>query len=190
MLHPDDALKKLLDGNKRFIRGAMTHSNITPERRLDLIKGQTPFVAVLTCSDSRVVPEIIFDCGLGDIFDVRIAGAVLNNDAIGSIEYAVDVLGVKLVIVLGHDGCGVIDCALKNVQATDNINALCNHVNEYFTEDAKDQISTNEASKVVTLNNAKNLSNQDIEAFKIKNHEIKIIPAHYNFLSGEVEILS
>lgn len=189
MLHPDDALKKLLDGNKRFVRGAMTHPNMTPERREELIPAQKPFAAVLTCSDSRVVPEIIFDCGLGDLFTIRVAGAVLNPDAIGSIEYAVDVLGVKLVIVLGHDSCGVVDCSLKNTKVSDNIQALCDHVNEYFSEDAKDQISVNEASKVVSIMNAKKLSVQDIEAFKIKNHEIKILPAHYNFLSGQVETL-
>lgn len=189
MLHPDDALKKLLDGNKRFVRGAMTHPNTSEERRKELIPAQTPYAVVLTCSDSRVVPEIIFDCGLGDIFTVRVAGAVLNSDAIGSIEYAIDVLNTKLVIVLGHDSCGVVDAALKDLKVSDNIQALCDHVNEYFSQDAKDQISLNEASKVVSACNAKNLSMQDIEAFKIKNHQIKILAAHYNFLSGEVEIL-
>src|SRR5262249_17971699 len=87
------------------------------KRRTELIKSQHPFAIILGCSDSRVPPELVFDEGLGDLFVVRVAGNVLNDEGLGSIEYAVDILGARLILVLGHQSCGAVDAAMKIVAA-------------------------------------------------------------------------
>jgi carbonic anhydrase len=104
---PAEALRMLQRGNSRYMSGGMEHPNLGQGRRtLTAMQGQQPFAAVLACSDSRVPVELIFDCGIGDIFVVRVAGNVLGNSELGSIEYAVDHLGVPLFLVLGHTKCG------------------------------------------------------------------------------------
>ncbi len=108
-----DALNQLIEGNKRFSEGQSTHPNRCDETKKNLVKGQKPFAVVLSCSDSRVPVEIIFDVGLGDIFVIRTAGHVLSNEVLGSIEYAVQHLGVNLIMILGHENCGAIKSAIK-----------------------------------------------------------------------------
>ncbi len=108
---PDAALARLKEGNARFVAGK-SHANNSAARRTELAKGQYPIAAVLCCSDSRVPPETIFDQGLGDIFIVRLAGNVLDDDGQASIEYAVAVLNVPLLVVLGHSACGAVKAAL------------------------------------------------------------------------------
>lgn len=108
------SLDKLKEGNKRFISGYPTHPNETLKRLRELKKGQKPFVVVLSCSDSRVPPELIFDQGLGDIFTIRNAGNVIGEYELGSIEYAVEHLNCKLVIVLGHQKCGAVEAFVKS----------------------------------------------------------------------------
>jgi len=108
------ALERLLEGNVRSASGSPEGPNRTPERREEVLAGQEPFAVVLTCSDSRVVPELIFDAGIGDIFVIRTAGNVIDDIAIGSIEYAVAHLGTRLIVVLGHTSCGAVGAALSD----------------------------------------------------------------------------
>src|ERR1043165_1234695 len=110
-----DALKRLLDGNARFVAGKSTEPQgvALVERRAALTKDQKPFAIIVSCSDSRVPPELIFDVGLGDIFVVRTAGEVVDNIDTGSIEYAVEHLGVSLIVVLGHERCGAVSAAVS-----------------------------------------------------------------------------
>lgn len=189
MLHYDDALKKLLDGNRRFAREAMTHPHMSKDRIKDLSAAQKPFAVILTCSDSRVAPEVIFDCGLGDIFTIRLAGGIPSEEAIGSIEYAVNKLGANLVLVLGHDSCGAVGAALSGNNFSKNIDKICGYVTEHFSEESRSEINPNEASKVVSMKIAEQLSNEKELKSKVDNNQIKILPAHYSFLSGEVEVL-
>src|SRR3954469_10461628 len=100
------ALQRLHDGNARFVSGASQHPNQTAEARQALVSGQAPFAALLSCVDSRVPPELVFDTGLGELFVARTAGQVIDEAVIGSLEYAVSALGVRLIMVLGHSGCG------------------------------------------------------------------------------------
>ena len=109
----DEALARLLAGNKRFVEGKPTRPHQDTARRAELAKGQSPIAVIMSCSDSRVPPELVFDQGLGDLFVVRLAGEVVDDDGVGSIEYAVEHLGVRFVLVLGHDRCGAVDAALK-----------------------------------------------------------------------------
>ncbi|MFM9035170.1 MAG: carbonic anhydrase [Mycobacterium sp.] len=109
---PATALAKLLRGNGRFVTAAMVHPDQTPEARVRLSAAQKPFAVVLSCSDSRLPPEVIFDQGLGDLFVVRVAGNVVDPAGLGSVEYAVGHLETPLVIVLGHTNCGAVSATL------------------------------------------------------------------------------
>lgn len=103
----------LMDGNGRFVRGERSHPNQDADHRAALAPGQSPFAVVFGCSDSRLAAEIIFDRGLGDLFVVRTAGHVSGPEVLGSIEYGVGLLGVPLVVVLGHDSCGAVTAAAE-----------------------------------------------------------------------------
>lgn len=113
---PAEAWRALRDGNDRFVAGAMEHPSQDADRRADVSAGQQPFAVLLGCSDSRVAAEIIFDRGLGDLFVVRTAGHVSDATVLGSVEYGVAVLGVPLVVVLGHDSCGAIAATLDSLR--------------------------------------------------------------------------
>jgi carbonic anhydrase len=110
----DDALHALREGNRRFVENRLAQPRRTPERRAELAASQHPFAAVLTCSDSRVVPEILFDQGLGDLFVVRIAGNVADEAIRESLEYAAEHLRLPLIVVLGHTRCGAITVAISH----------------------------------------------------------------------------
>ncbi|MFB6837614.1 carbonic anhydrase [Streptomyces sp. NPDC056361] len=113
---PAVALDALVAGNKRFVSGIPEHPNQDAARRSELAPGQDPFAVILGCSDSRLAAEIIFDQGLGDLFVVRTAGHVVGAEVLGSVEYATNVLGARLVVVLGHDSCGAVAAARTAVE--------------------------------------------------------------------------
>ncbi|MDB5980597.1 MAG: carbonic anhydrase [Pseudomonas sp.] len=115
VIDPEQALERLKAGNKRYIKGVMKRHDFLAEREA-LVKGQNPFVAVLSCADSRITPEYAFDTGRGDVFAVRIAGNFVTTDGLASLEYAVAVLGTPLLVVLGHDSCGAVSAAIKAVK--------------------------------------------------------------------------
>lgn len=113
-LSPDAALQKLVEGNQRFVQHQPQYPDQSAARLQEVAQAQHPFATVLSCADSRVPAEIIFDQGIGDIFDVRIAGNIATPEAIGSIEYAVALLGTPLLMVLGHERCGAVTAAVQN----------------------------------------------------------------------------
>jgi carbonic anhydrase len=124
-LTADEALTKLKEGNIRFVAGASVHPDQDAARRQDTAQnGQHPFATILTCSDSRVPPELVFDQGLGDLFVVRVAGNVAATDEIASIEYGAEHLGTPLVVVLAHTKCGAVTAVVKNEHVTENIAKL------------------------------------------------------------------
>jgi len=112
---PDAALARLMRGNRRFVRGNIKHPIDSDERRRATVGTQTPFAAILSCSDSRVPPEIIFDQGLGDLFVVRVAGNIAGADEIASLAYAAEHVGVDLIFVLGHEACGAVKTTIDVV---------------------------------------------------------------------------
>ena len=114
-LSPASAYQKLLEGNERFIQGAPAHPRQSAELRSELTEAQNPFASLFGCSDSRLAAEIILDVGLGDLFVVRNAGQVISKTTLGSLEYSVEFLGVPLIVVLGHFGCGAIQATLDSV---------------------------------------------------------------------------
>ncbi len=133
--HPGDPaalLQRLVDGNDRFVRDAPRPQHVGREWRLRLTKQQHPYATVLSCSDSRVPPELIFDEGFGDLFVIRVAGHVVANDALGSLAYAADHLHTKLFVVMGHEGCGAVtaavDSLLGQLKESEHIESLVNHI--------------------------------------------------------------
>lgn len=121
----DEAVKLLKEGNDRYVTGKSQHPNQSRERRALIAgQGQHPFATILSCSDSRVSVELIFDRGLGDLFVVRVAGNVAATDEVGSLEYAVDHLGTPLIVVLGHSQCGAVTAVVKNDKVSANVAAL------------------------------------------------------------------
>ena len=123
-LDAEEALKELMDGNRRFVSETYDRGDIGLARRTELGNGQRPFAVIVDCSDSRVVPEFIFDQGLGDLFVIRTAGNIVDDIAIGSVEYAVKHLGVRLVLVLGHDDCGAVKATVAGGKAEGHIDAI------------------------------------------------------------------
>ncbi len=119
---PEAVLAKLLEGNRRFVEGKLLHPRRTPKDFAALAEGQAPHAVVVGCADSRVAPELVFDQGVGDLFVVRVAGNVVSGAGAtvkGSVEYAVAELGARLVLVLGHSGCGACKAAIQHIEAND-----------------------------------------------------------------------
>ena len=114
----EQAWSKLVEGNKNFVSGLPAHKHQDAEKRRELVGEQTPFAAVFGCSDSRLAAEMIFDVGLGDLFVVRNAGQVLAETILGSLEFAVEVIGVPLILILGHDQCGAIKAGMSAQRGT------------------------------------------------------------------------
>lgn len=191
-LSAKQALKKLKTGNERFIKFQSKHPDETLSRRKEMEKGQHPFVVILSCSDSRVPPEIIFDQGLGDIFEIRNAGNVLNEHVIGSIEYAVMHCGVKLIVIMGHQDCGAIAATLSGISETKYIQALEDSIKPAM-DDCKQQgleINSDNVVKAHVMQDIKELTQQDSELVQyMKKHDVKIIPAYYHIDSGKVDFL-
>src|SRR5210317_1988880 len=116
MIPASEALHRLRDGNFRFVNGVENKlRSINQARRAELVDGQNPFAVIVACSDSRVPVELLFDQGLGDLFVIRVAGNIVAPSQIGSVEFAAANLGTKLVVVLGHTNCGVVDATLKEL---------------------------------------------------------------------------
>lgn len=191
-LSADKALKKLEQGNARFVQLHQKHPDETKQRRKDMLKGQHPFVVILSCSDSRVPPELIFDQGLGDIFEIRNAGNVLNKHVIGSIEYAVMHCGVKLIVIMGHQDCGAIAATLSGVSETEYIKALEDSIQpavEQCKANGK-EINSDNVVKAHVMQDIDELMAQDTDLVKyMKEHNVKIVPAYYHLDSGKVDFL-
>jgi carbonic anhydrase len=121
---PQDALRLLAAGNERYATAKLTHPDLTPDRRKAVATGQRPYAAVLGCADSRVPPELLFDQGLGQLFVVRVAGNVADDGALASLEYAAQHLGVRLIVVLGHERCGAVQAALSGKEPEGHLGTL------------------------------------------------------------------
>lgn len=182
------AIQKLKVGNERFVQMQMKHPNLTKERREMLAKSQYPFVAILSCSDSRVPTELIFDQGLGDIFVIRNAGNVMDEHVMGSIEYAVEHLGVNLVVVLGHESCGAVGAAMKEEKASAGIESLKKAIAPAVAKTKKENNYTYEnVIKTHTQMDVDEIvKNPEIMA-AMKKRGVKIVPAYYNLKTGVVD---
>lgn len=185
----EEIIGKLKEGNEKFVKDDLSHKNEDAARREDLVSGQDPFAIILSCADSRVVPELAFNTGLGELFVARVAGNVANTSTIASIEYSVHVLKTKVIVVMGHESCGAVGAAMKGGDLGYNLNMLLAHVTPALVA-AEEGASVNDVVKINARLTAKELENRsDILANAVKAGDLKIVPAYYNFASGRVDFL-
>lgn len=188
---PEAALQRLIDGNARYVAGHAVHPNQSVARRVEVVAGQEPFAVIVTCSDSRVAPELYFDQGIGDLFVVRDAGNVLNDHVIGSIEYAVEHLHASIILVVGHEKCGAVAAAIAGGRAEGRIGTIIEAIRPAVKEtrnqagDKTDNAIRGNARRV-----AKTLAvTAPILSHAVQTGEIKIFAARYDLSSGRVELL-
>jgi len=193
-LDADQALQELMSGNKRYVEGKTTALNESTAHRSEVAKGQHPFAVIVGCSDSRVPPEMVFDQGLGDLFVVRVAGNIVDDDALGSIEFAAEEFKLPLVLVLGHERCGAvkatIDALEKNADAPGHIASLVEAIKP-AVERAKSQTGD-------LLNNAVRANvERVVEQLKtsgpilsewISSGKLRIVGARYDLDEGAVQL--
>jgi len=195
-LNPDLALEILKEGNDRFVKNLKANRNLLQQVN-DTAQGQFPFATILSCIDSRTSAELIFDQGLGDVFSIRIAGNILNEDILGSMEFATKVVGTKIIIVLGHNKCGAIVGACNNVELG-NLTALLDKVKPAIALE-KETTENRTGSNVrfvdnVTTNNVihtiERIRRESPIILDLENTgAIKIVGAVYNVDTGGVNFL-
>ncbi|WP_017717030.1 carbonic anhydrase [Kamptonema formosum] len=187
----DEALQKLMAGNKRYVEQKRTYPDQTPMRLAEVAKGQHPFAILLGCADSRVPPEILFDQGLGDLFVIRVAGNILDDAILGSIEYATAVLGVPLIMVLGHERCGAVKAALDGKPVPGHIFSFVDAIKPAVDKakgkagDALDNAV--KANIIMVVEQLK--SSQPILADLVQMGQLKIVGARYDLATGQVELV-
>jgi carbonic anhydrase len=189
---PAEAISKLKEGNGRYTSGNLQHPGQTTERRTELAKTQYPFASIVSCSDSRVPPEIVFDQGLGDLFIVRVAGNVINDEGVGSIEYSVDHLGTRLIVVLGHQRCGAVQAAKETIaakgKAPGHIESLVTAIKPAVETTAKDDLDATIKANVKNVVQALRSSTPILKA-KVDSGEVKVIGGYYSLDTGAVTFL-
>jgi carbonic anhydrase len=200
-MNPDEALQRLQAGNRRFAAGEVAHSAERTGRRGELVDGQQPFAIVVGCSDSRVPAELIFDQGLGDLFVIRVAGNIVQSSQIGSVEFAATKFGTRLVVVLGHSGCGAIEATVQQLQtAGDSPSPNLRSIVESIRPGVEDLLTGELAEKpdlllkravranVRTATERLRRDSQIIEALE-RDDGLKIVGAEYSLQTGLVEFL-
>jgi carbonic anhydrase len=183
----DEALKRLKDGNSRFVADQLSHKDLGTNRRNELAKGQRPLAVILTCADSRVAPEIVFDQGLGDLFVLRVAGNISERYVIGSIEYAVEHFRTPLIVVMGHEGCGAVDAALNGVDLDGDLSMLVKKV--YTGKDLPGDKA--EALSAAIRNNARHQAELLTRQSKViqdvvDGQRVRIVSGVYSLKTGEI----
>ncbi|HXI85449.1 MAG TPA: carbonic anhydrase [Verrucomicrobiae bacterium] len=187
----DEALARLKAGNERFVTGKVIHPNEGADRRAEVAKGQDPFAIIVGCSDSRVGPEVVFDQGLGDLFVIRTAGNVVDDVALGSIEYAADHLGVPLILVLGHTRCGAVSAAVAGGEAPGHVASVVKKIKPAVEEtkgkpgDALDNAVRANVHHVV--NQLRNTA--PILSGLVKSGKLRVVGACYDLDTGRVALL-
>jgi carbonic anhydrase len=185
-------LDKLKAGNEKFISGHPLHPDETLNRIRELKKGQEPFVVIVSCSDSRVPPELIFDQGLGDVFSIRTAGNIIGDYELGSVEYAVEHLHCKLIVVLGHENCGALQAyaASGKEKHDDHIQKLIDYIAAEKEEEIIPDSLRSNIDNLVKANilHSVNLLRSSTPVLKplVDKNEIKIIGAYYDLDNGKV----
>jgi carbonic anhydrase len=190
---PDMAFDLLKEGNKRFVNNLKANRNLL-EQANETSDGQHPFAVILSCIDSRTSAELIFDQGLGDVFSIRIAGNILNEDILGSMEFACKVAGSKIIVVLGHSKCGAVKGACDNVEMG-NLTALLSKIHPVIDEEKTIQddrsAGNGEFVEKVSIDNVKNVMKEIKEKSPIlkemlENDEIGLIGGFHDISTGKV----
>jgi carbonic anhydrase len=195
VLSPDAALKRLMEGNARYVDGTSRRHDFKHEREA-LVGGQNPYAAILSCADSRIAPEYAFDSARGDLFVCRVAGNFANNDMVASMEYAVAVLGAPMLLVLGHDSCGAVDATIKSLKddkplpghIPSLVAALAPSVKASAQQSGNaldNAIRQNVIDNVAKLKSATPILNAAVE-----QNKLKVVGGIYRLATGKVELVS
>jgi carbonic anhydrase len=191
--NPDEALKRLMEGNERFVTDKTIDPNQSTARRAELAKGQKPFATILSCVDSRVPPEIVFDRGLGDLFVIRTAGQVVDKAVLGSIEFGAAELGIPLIVVMGHEKCGAVKATIETLEKGEKAPGSI----EYLVEGIAPAVEAVKGKSCDMLDNAVQanvdnsvalLKKSKILGDLVKAGKIRIVGARYDLDSGKVEL--
>jgi carbonic anhydrase len=194
---PQHALELLMDGNQRWVDGRLTHTNRSVERREQLAEGQSPFATVFSCIDSRVTPEIVFDCGLGDLAVVRSGAHALGETAVmGSLQFAVDRLRTPLVLVLGHEGCGAVTVAIEAVELDQDLPVGLSAIVESIRPAYELARASGDSGDIVTRTvqahtrlTVRAISRAPLIDRLVEGGAIGVVGAYYSFDTGAVSIL-
>ncbi len=192
-LTPQDAHRILAEGNSRFVQNVKAQRNLQ-DQVFETSKGQYPFAVVLSCIDSRVPAELVFDQGIGDIFSVRVAGNIVNEDVLGSMEFACNVAGSKIVVVLGHSKCGAVTAACNGVKLG-NVTAVLDKIQPAVNAIKQDDAPMDEAAieqvsaRNVTFSIDRIRNESSILCAMEEKGEIEIVGALYDVTNGRVEFM-
>jgi carbonic anhydrase len=195
VLSPDASLERLLKGNDRYVEGVSLRHDFKHEREA-LAGGQNPYAAILSCADSRIAPEYAFDSGRGDLFVCRVAGNFATSEVIASLEYAVAILGVPLILVLGHESCGAVDAAIKSLKddkalpghmpsLVDGIAPAVKAVSQQGGDVLGKAIRQNVIDNVGKLNSA-----TPILSAAVEQRKLKVVGGVYGLRDGRVEMIA
>jgi carbonic anhydrase len=187
ILNPDEAMKELMDGNERFATGRM----VSHEHDLTILKERTvekqePFAAVLSCADSRVPVELIFDETIGQIFVTRVAGNVITPEIIASLEYGAAVLGIKIILVLGHANCGAVKAAIQGKDVPGQISALFPHIQPAVDQAGPDLTAVIKANAEIQARLLRESS--PVIAPMVKENKLKVVAGVYTLATGRVTL--
>lgn len=186
-----DPLDRLIQGNQRYITSSTVCHEDWTAKRAALVENQKPFAIIVSCSDSRVPPEIIFDQTLGSLFVVRVAGNIVDNFAIGSIEYGVNVLGANLILVLGHSNCGAVQAALKGMEFDNHIQEVVNAIQPAVAAVKGESGDLLEKATKANVRNVKEVlkSSKPLLGQLIEKGLLRVVGGYYDLDTGKVELL-
>ncbi len=201
MISAREALGRLAEGNRRFAAGSPSRCAVAgAERREELVAGQEPFAVILGCADSRVPAEIVFDQGLGDLFVIRVAGNVVAPSLVGSVEYAAEVLGTRLVVVLGHSGCGAVQATLAELERpsadrSPNLGSIVDRIRPSVETLLETDLRWDREALLHHAVRANVRASADhlrhgsrILEERIERHGLLVVGAEYSLETGEVEV--
>ena len=195
-LTPALAWRRLREGNERFVNAETSHPNQDASRRSSLVENQHPFAVIFGCSDSRLAAEIIFDVGLGDVFVVRTAGQVIDDAVLGSLEYSIGVLGVPLIVVLGHDNCGAVSATKAAVETGQMPAGFIRDLVERITPSVltslrNDQKEVNEMVVEHVKQTAQRLADSSrVISDEIESGRAAVVGLSYSLAEGRADVVS
>jgi carbonic anhydrase len=189
ILTPDAALMELVDGNKRFIAEKLTSfDHDLAILKQHTVEKQEPFAAVLSCADSRVPVELVFDQSIGHIFVTRVAGNVITPEIIGSLEYGAAVLGTKVILVMGHSGCGAVKATMQGKEVPGQISSLFPHIQPGVDQGGQSLEAATKANAKIQATLLREAST--VIASLVKENKLKVLAGYYALDTGAVELLS
>lgn len=184
-----EVIDRLKTGNSRFVEDHLDGKLQDSSRRESLTGGQQPFAIILSCADSRVVPELAFDTGLGELFVVRVAGNIANTDSVASIEYAVAHCGSEVIVVMGHESCGAVTAAVNGGDNGYNINHLLSHITPAIEASPQGAPINDIVKKNALLTVQDLMTRSAIISGAVSSGKLQVVPAYYNLGTGQVDFL-